>query len=112
VELAPRDADDPPARGLEPPVTGAVGFERVRRGVGRVAVELDYEAVVGPGAVGFDSFDEDVGLRDRETRIDEECLEAFLELASRSGQAALCLFNHGSYGWETGAAGVALDQVT
>jgi hypothetical protein len=35
-------------------------------------------------------------------------LEAFFELASDSGQAALCFFDYGFYGWESRALGVAL----
>jgi hypothetical protein len=63
VELAPGDADDAPAFGLERAVAGAVAFERGSGAVGLVAVQLHDEVVASPGEVGFDVVDGGVGER-------------------------------------------------
>ena len=95
MQLPPGDAHHAPARRLEAPIAGAVGFEGVGCVVVHAAVELDDEARGRPGAVDLDSVDENVGLRQLKTGIDEECLKALFELALDYAQAALCLFNDG-----------------
>jgi hypothetical protein len=55
VELAPGDAHDAPALRLEGAVAVAVAFEGGAGAVGLVAVELDDEALGGPGEIGLDA---------------------------------------------------------
>jgi hypothetical protein len=91
VELAPGDADHPPAGGLEAPVAGAVFLERLAGAVAGVAVELDDEVVVGPRAVGFDGVAVEVdGRVDAgawELGFVEDLEEAGFEVAAGEGVA-------------------------
>lgn len=90
-EVAPGDADDAPAGGLEGSVAGAVVVERVAGGVACVAVELDDEARGAPQAVGLDpsvgELQGGVDLGPREAGVVDEREEAVLELAARHGGA-------------------------
>ena len=112
MQLAPGDSDDAPARGLEAAIPGAVLLERVVRVVRGAAVELDDDALLRPDAVDLDAFDADVRVRARKTCIEEEGLEALLELASHDAQAALCFFNDGFEDGDSRLAGVAPYQRT
>ena len=96
MQLAPCDADDAPSGRLEAPVAGAILLEGVRGVVHGAAVELDYEALLRPGAVDLHALDADVRERAWKTGSEEEGLEALLQLASDDAEAALNLFNDGS----------------
>jgi hypothetical protein len=74
-------------------VAGAIGVEGVRGHVGGAAVELDDEAVGGPGAVRLDrvAADDEIGIEVRrwEAVLAQEGKECDLEVAP--GSAFACV---------------------
>lgn len=85
VQLAPRDAYDPPARGLQATVSFAVGLERDASSVRFSAVELSDYALLPPEAVGFDfslfQLEQDVEFWPGKDGTGEQGSKPFLELA-------------------------------
>src|SRR5215207_1785973 len=76
-----------PASRLEPAVASAIALEGVRRRVAGVAVELDDQPVLRPDAVDLVALDALIRLRQWKASLDEERLEALLQLAADHVQA-------------------------
>jgi hypothetical protein len=96
-ELAPGDAEDAVAVGLEVAVSGAIFFERFAGGVDRVAVELDDQALGGPEGVGVVGPAGLVRFRSWERVGVEEVEEGLLEVASDDGLAGRSLMREGAF---------------
>jgi hypothetical protein len=67
-DLAPGEAHDAVAGGLQGSVAGPVALERLAGGVVGVAVDLDDQPLVGPEQVDLIALHADVGVRARQSR--------------------------------------------
>jgi len=89
----------------------AVALEGVRGRVAGVAVELDDQPLLRPDAVDLVALDALVRPGQWKTSVEQECLEAFLELAADDVEAEPGFLQESLDGRDAGSPGVALGEV-
>jgi hypothetical protein len=88
-DLRPGEAQHPPAVDDQQRVPSTIVFERGRRAVVGVAVDLDDELDVAPDEVDFEAFDDGVGLWSWQVVVVAEGEEELLQVAAGQGRGGV-----------------------